>query len=92
LIRPERLLVEHDGAARIELAKIEHLDCGWILSFSSARRRGERVAAVAGQERNDLGEPSISRLLTKGVHDGPSLTSEHAARIILWLEAERADF
>lgn len=37
----------------------------------------------------NLEAASSSRVLTKGLHDGPQLTADQSAALLLWLEAER---
>ena len=37
----------------------------------------------------DLDAASSSRVLTKGLHDGPQLTAEQSSALLLWLQAER---
>jgi hypothetical protein len=37
----------------------------------------------------EVPEVFASRLLTKGVHEGPSLTAEQTSAVLVWLTAER---
>lgn len=37
----------------------------------------------------DLGSPASSRLLTKGLHSGPTFTAQEVALLLEWIEAER---
>jgi mono/diheme cytochrome c family protein len=37
----------------------------------------------------NLESASISRILTKGLHDGPQLSAEQSSALLLWLQAER---
>ncbi|MBV8757302.1 MAG: hypothetical protein JO257_08515 [Deltaproteobacteria bacterium] len=37
----------------------------------------------------NLGAPKSSRVLSKGMHEGPALTAQEATKILGWIEAER---
>jgi len=37
----------------------------------------------------DVSNPTSSRILTKGLHDGPALTAQETSDILSWLQAER---
>jgi hypothetical protein len=37
----------------------------------------------------NLGAPASSRVLTKGMHEGPALTAQEASAILTWIAAER---
>ena len=38
----------------------------------------------------NLDAPQSSRVLTKGLHDGPALTADQASRLLEWIQAEKA--
>ena len=68
----------HDGASAPEI--------GFLAGQTPAEIRDTLLASGIV----DVATPTMSRILTKGVHSGPYLSAQQVSEILLWLEAEQA--
>jgi len=59
----------------------------YLVGMTDMAIRDTAVAYVP--ELVNLGAPASSRVLTKGMHEGPAMTAQEASDVLSWIEAER---